>query len=95
MRERKRTCGWCFNIWKQKKDPSTCGFNVWKQKKDPSTCYRVASLDNPEENPEYPGKSGVSGFHPGVSGFTPTPGNESVFEQNFDLICDGLTQVTN
>ena len=81
MRKRKRTCGWCFNIWKQKKDPSTC--------------YRIASPDNPEENPEYPGKSGVSGFNPGVSGFTPTPGNESEFEQNFDLICDGLTQVTN
>ena len=81
LRERKRTCGWCFN--------------VWKQKKDPSTCYRVASPDNPEENLEYPGKSRVSGFNPGVSGFTPTPGNESEFEQNFDLICDGLTQVTN
>ena len=23
LRERKRTCGWCFNVWKQKKDPST------------------------------------------------------------------------
>ena len=41
MRKRKRTCGWCFN--------------VWKQKKDPSTCYRIASPDSPEENPEYPG----------------------------------------
>ena len=41
LRERKRTCGWCFN--------------VWKQKKDPSTCYRIASPDNPEEYPEYPG----------------------------------------
>ena len=40
VRKRKRTCGWCFNIWKQKKDPSTC--------------YRIASLDNPEENPEFP-----------------------------------------
>ena len=66
VRKRKRTCGWCFN--------------VWKQKKDPSTCYRIASPDNPIEN-----------FNPGVSGFTPTPGNESEFEQNFDLICDGLT----
>ena len=63
LRERKRTCGWCF-----------------KQKKDPSTCYRIASPDNPEENPEYPGKSGVSGFNPRVSGFIPTPGNESEFE---------------
>ena len=35
------------------------------------------------------------GFNPRVSGFTPTPENESEFEQNFDLICDGLTQVTN
>ena len=74
VRKRKRTCGWCFN--------------VWKQKKDPSTCYRIAS-------PEYPVKSGVTGFNPRVSGFTPTLGNESDFEQNFDLICDGLTQVTN
>ena len=74
VRKRKRTCGWCFN--------------VWKQKKDPSTCYRIASPDNPEENPEYPGKSGVSGF-------TPTPGNECEFEHNFDLICDRLTHVTN
>ena len=81
VRKRKRTCGWCFN--------------VWKQKKDPSTCYRIASPDNPEENPEYPGKSGVFGFNPGVSGFTSTSGNESEFEQNFNLICDGLTQVTN
>ena len=48
-----------------------------------------------KKNPEYPGKSGVFGFNPGVSGFTLTPGNESEFEQNFDLICDGLTQVTN
>ena len=77
MRKRKRTCGWCFN--------------VWKQKKDTSTCYRIVS----PENPEYLDKSGVSGFNPGVSGFTPTPGNESEFEQNFDLICDALTQVTN
>ena len=70
MRERKTTCGWCFNIWKQKKDPSTC--------------YRIASPDNPVEN-----------FNPGVSGFTPTPRNESEFEQNFDLICNELIQVTN
>ena len=40
VRKRKRTCGWCFN--------------VWKQKKDLSTCYRIASPDNPEENPEFP-----------------------------------------
>ena len=40
VRNRKRICGWCFN--------------VWKQKKDPSTCYRIASPDNPEENPEFP-----------------------------------------
>ena len=78
VRKRKRTCGWCFN--------------VWKQKNDPSTCYRIASPENPEENPEYPGKSRDN---PGVSGFTPTPGNEREFEQNFDSICDGLTQVTN
>ena len=40
VRKRKRTCGWCFN--------------VWKQKKDLSMCYRIASPDNPEENPEFP-----------------------------------------
>ena len=49
----------------------------------------------PVQYPEYPDISGSSGSKFRRFRFPQTPGNETEFEQSFDLICDGLTQVTN
>ena len=53
---------------------------------------------NPEflvQYPEYPDISGSSGSKFRKFRLPQTPGNETEFEQSFELICDGLTQVTN
>jgi len=44
-------------------------YNIWEQQKDQDMRYKVPGPEYPEEYPEYPGKSGISGFLPGVSGF--------------------------
>ena len=44
-------------------------YNIWEQQKDQDMRYKVPGQEYPEEYPEYPGKSGIFGFVPGVSGF--------------------------
>jgi len=55
-------------------------YNIWEQQKDQNMRYKVPGLEYPEEYPEYLGKSRISGFIPGVSGFIWLQNLKSSFE---------------
>jgi hypothetical protein len=55
-------------------------YNIWEQQKDQNMRYKVPDPEYPEEYLDYPGKSGISGFIPGVSGFSQAPENWTALE---------------
>ena len=70
-------------------------YNIWEQQKDQDMRYKVPGPEYPEEYPEYPGKSGISGFKLGASGFLWLQNLKSSFESLCDSTCNRENRITS
>ena len=70
-------------------------YNIWEQQKDQDMRYKVPGPEYPEEYPEYPGKSGISGFKPGVSRFLWLQNLKSSIESICDSTCNRENWITS
>ena len=70
-------------------------YNIWEQQKDQDMRYKVPGPEYPKEYPEYPGKSGISGFKLGASGFLWLQNLKSSFESLCDSTCNRENRITS